>query len=167
MSAIHFEPGGREFSSRLPTLGSYIRSAPSTRTSSPWHRSSLKKSLCRTTAQAYLSGLCVEHKTAVCYETGTASGFFSLAVQTVLNLPGFNPEMNTRVGLQSFLTPKLGRLCELSPAHPWTQPYAPLGTLYRGSARLVSYTIGEWTLNALLTKSSSLRKCSKRRISGH
>lgn len=36
-----------------------------------------------------------------------------------------------------------------------------------GAAQLVSYTIGEWTLNALLTKSSSLRKCSKRRISGH
>jgi len=33
--------------------------------------------------------------------------------------------------------------------------------------QLVGYTIGEWTLNELLTKSSSLKKCSKRRISGH
>src|SRR5215469_18422326 len=116
MSAIHFEPGGREFSSRLPTLGSYIRSAPSTRTSSPWHRSSLKKSLCRTTAQAYLSGLCVEQKTAVCYETGTASGFFSLAVHTVLNPPGsIQNEHASRV--TEFPDSKIGRLCELSPAH--------------------------------------------------
>ena len=30
-----------------------------------------------------------------------------------------------------------------------------------------SYTVGEWTLNASLTTSSSYRKCSKRRILGH
>lgn len=41
-------------------------------------------------------------------------------------------------------------------------------TSWRASwgAKLVRYTIGEWTLNALLTKSNSFKKCSKPRISG-
>ena len=37
----------------------------------------------------------------------------------------------------------------------------------RSSRKFFRYTVGEWTLNASLTTSSSYRKCSKRRTLDH
>lgn len=50
------------------------------------HRSSARKSLCRTTRQSYLSRLCAEQKAAVCYESRTASNFFSRCDKAALCL---------------------------------------------------------------------------------